>query len=461
MKNISAASCFTACFCLVLLLSHAACIGNQEKPIVTQRVSGETILATIADNDKVQSTSVNHQAIPLAGNRSAPLQVTFSESGLGAAYIINKGGKVAVVHNNRKGKYFSAIGTVVFSSDGRRIAYAAQADNAWRMVIDDKEDRRFDALLTPAFSPDGQHIMYLAKEGDKWYIVVDNRQNVGTEASYATPEFSSDSTSIAYVETANTNDKMRLIVSDLTFGRERVIWSIGDLMLTANRDKTRIAATQVVGGKLRVIDLSFARPDDVHEGPFYDLIERLTFGDDGASVCYCALRDRTRLLVLDKREEVLPEGKLPELPVVRPDKKGVGVLLASRGRYFLHQAFYNRKQRGTIYDEAAGLVYSKDSRFYAYAARKGRNWFVVVNGKEGPEFDRVITPKFSSDNTRLVYIAGKAGKRFIVVADTGGRTVQQHPAYDFIDQMSFAADGKYIAYGVKEGNNLIWKVDGL
>ncbi|HEX9114307.1 MAG TPA: hypothetical protein VF888_08175, partial [Nitrospirota bacterium] len=245
------------------------------------------------------------------------------------------------------------------------------------------------------------------------------------------------------------------------FVKQTVKKSIGDLLFTTNRNKTRIAATEVAGDKLRVIDFSFVRPGVVHQGSLYDVIEKLTFGDDGVSLCYCALKGTTRLVVLDEREELLPMGLLPELPVVRPDKKGAGLLLASEGKVFLHQAFVNGTEKAKKYDEAAGLAYSKDSRNYAYTAREGGNWFIVVNGKEGPAFDKVVTPVFSPDGKSLVYRARKDDKRFVVTADENGRTIKRHPAYEQVFQPVFTGVGKEIAYGVKDGNKLVWKREGL
>lgn len=204
-----------------------------------------------------------------------------------------------------------------------------------------------------------------------------------------------------------------------------------------------------------MIDFSFAKPDIVHESPLYEVIERLVVGDDGESVSYCALKGGKRLLVLNDREESLPKGLLPELPVIRPDKKGVGLLLGSEKKISLHQSFYNVSEKGKKYDEAASLTYSKDGRFYAYAARNGENWFVVVNGKEGPAFDKVVAPLFSPDDKFLVYRARKDGKRF--VADTNGKTIKQHPAYEQVFDVHFTPDGSSVAYGVKDGNQLILK----
>jgi hypothetical protein len=467
VKSLSAVSCCIVLVGIVLFLSViAGCTGKQEKAKDTQQSSGAvasatTLLATIADGDKPPRAIPGHEPDPASQDRSASFQVVFSESGNGAAYVTNKGGTFCVVHNRGRGKEYSAVGTVVLSSDGRRIAYGALADGKWRMVVDGKEGRSYDTVLSPIFSPDGQHVAYQAQEGEKWYVVVDNTSNAGTTTSYTTPEFSSDSTSIAYVETAASNSKMQLIVSDLTFGKQSVKWSIGDQLFTTNRDRTRIAAVQVVDNKFRVIDFDFAKPDVVHEGPLYDVIEQLTLSYDGMSMSYCALKGRTRLIILDNRVEPLPDGRAPELPVIRPDKKGVGVLLASQNRISLHHSFFNSKDNGKMYDEAANLTYSKDGS-YAYAARIGKKWFIVVNGTEGSAFDRVVEPLFSPDGRYVVYRARKDGRRFVVAADAkDGSIIRQHPSYEQVFQPAFAAAGKAIGYGVKDGNKLVWRVEPL
>jgi len=454
---------------IVLVLTFFGCSRQQEKPVdasptaVNELATATTVVATIADDDKPPQITAGHGASPESKNQPASFQVIFSESGRGVAYLSAKGGRLFVVHNQTRGKEYSAVGsTIALSPDGQRIAYAAAVnDGKWSVVVDGKEGRSYDTVLSPIFSPDGQHVVYQAKEGKKWYVVVDKTQNAGTIASYTTPVFSSDSTMIAYVEAAPSNRDMRLIVSDLTFNRQSEKWSIGDLLFTTDKDKTRIAATQVVDNKLRIIDFSFAKPDVVHEGSLYDVIEKMTISDDGGLVSYCALKGRTRLIVMDGREELLPKGILPQLPVVRPDNKGVGLLLATQNRYFLHQAFFNITEKGKKYDEAADLTYSKDSRNYVYAARKGNRWFVVVNGKEGPAFDRVVLPLFSPDGKYLVYRARKDGKRFIVVTDVAGKMIKQYSAHEQVFQPNFSADGKSVVYGVKDGNKLICKVEGL
>ena len=451
---------------MALVVSVAGCTREQSKTEGPRQSSGDratatTVLASIANDDKPPHAATGHAGEPASENQPASFQVTFSESGKGVAYLVDRGGKVSVVHNRSRGKEYAAVGAMVLSPDGQRLAYTAQVDGKWRMVVDGKEGSAYDTLLAPVFSPDGKHVVYQATLGDKYFLVVDATPNAGTRASYTTPVFSSDSNKIVFVEASASASEIQLIVSDLKFRPLNSKKSIGDQMYIANSAKTSIAAERVVDGKHRIVTFTFAKPDVVREGPAYDLIERVTISDEGESVAYCALKGGKRLLVMDGREESLPKGLLPELPVIRPDRKGVGLLLASDGMVSLHQSFYNTTEHGKKYSEATSLTYSKDSRFSAYAARQGENWFVVVNGKEGPAYDKVVTPLFSPDSRFLVYRARKNGKRFVVVADTNGKTIKELPSYEQVFEVHFTSDGSSIAYGAKDGNNLVWKVEKL
>ncbi len=48
-----------------------------------------------------------------------------------------------------------------------------------------------------------------------------------------------------------------------------------------------------------------------------------------------------------------------------------------------------------------------------------------------------------------------------MVADANGKTISQHPAYEQVFPVTFTSDGKSVAYGVKDGQKLIWKVEKL
>jgi WD40 repeat protein len=445
--------------CALIFFSVLGCEKEQQKTQVPPSSGGDEVLAATTPLSTIEAQEKPEGNGPSSGSNPS-LVVVFNERGRGVAYVAQKEGLLHIVHNGKAGRLVTAVDQLSISPDGKRIAYSAQVDGKWRMVIDDKVGVLSDEVNDPVFSPDSRHIAYQARIAEKWHMVVDDTMSPGCPSYLGKPLFSADSTKIVYVEKINDKGQLRLIVSDLVFKTQNKKKFTGG-QLIANADKTRIAAVKITGKKQCVIEFSFDRPDAVKEAPKYESVSRLVFGSDGVSLAYVAERGGTRLLVLNGKEERLIDGDLMSPPVVRPDNKGVGALMSVKGGYFLHQAFFHDGTKGNKYDEAAELVYSKDSTMHAYSARKGNNWFIVANGKEGPVFDRVVTPVFSPDSKLLVYRARKDGKRFVVVADASGNVLRQHPSYEQVFQPVFTADGKSVAYGVKDGQKLIWKVEKL
>ncbi len=433
--------------------------GMQVPPAGKEVNDKTTLLAAIADHEKPPSADPS-SSLSLHPSVPAAFQVVFSDSGGGAAYTVEKNGKIYVVHNGRAGRHYASVGTVVLSPDGRRLAYGTLLDGKWRVVVDGKEGKSFAAVGTPMFSPDGGHVAYKAMLGERWFLVVDNTQNAGTRMHYLRQIFSGDSKKIAYVESTGDITAERMIVSDLAFNK-RVVKESSGALLTVNADRTRIAAVSKEKGKQRVIAFSFDRPEAVDKGPLYDVIHNLAFGPDGVALSYDAERDGKHFLILNGKEAALPKDALKGPPVVRPDVKAVGVIIVSGNSAFLHQSFLKDTGKEKEYEEAADLVYNRDGSCYAYTARTEQSWFVVVNGEEGPKFDRVVSPIFSPDGKKLVYRARKDGKRFVVVADASGKVLRRHPAYEQVFPPVFTADGTSIAYGVKDGQKIIWKVEKL
>ncbi len=390
----------------------------------------------------------------------AEREYLFAERGGGVAWVEQEGGRFQVVHDGRPGKAFAAVGTIVLSPDGRRCAHGALVDGTWRLVVDGAEGPGFAEIQAPAFSPDGAHVAYLARAGERWHPVIDGTLGPGARSPPPELRFSGDSSRLAFIADPDQQGVGRLLVSDLDF-QEQVVVEARASELVSSADGRWLAAVGEREGKATVLKLAFAAPGRVHRGPGYDAASSPALGPDGASVAYLAERAGRRLVVLDDLEEPLPPGEVFGPPVIRPGKKALGVAILEGGLVRLLQPFAAGEAAGPAVDELEALVYSSDGRSHAYVARRGERWFVVVNGKEGPPLDRVVSPAFSPDGRFLVYRARQDGRRFVVVADLGGRTVRQHPPYQQVFPVRFTADGRSVAYGVKDGLRLAWKVEPL
>lgn len=75
------------------------------------------------------------------------------------------------------------------------------------------------------------------------------------------------------------------------------------------------------------------------------------------------------------------------------------------------------------------LVFSPDGSRLAYVARNLSKWFVVVDGKEGPQFDDINEKSlaFSPDGEHLAYIAKNYNKYTVVIDDEKGTEYDYMP----------------------------------
>jgi hypothetical protein len=94
------------------------------------------------------------------------------------------------------------------------------------------------------------------------------------------------------------------------------------------------------------------------------------------------------------------------------------------------------------YDEVSNSEVSPDGGHLAYAARRGKKWFAVVDGTEGPEYDAVGVTRFwfSLNGNHWAYIATR-GRRQLLVVD--GKEGSEH---DSVYDPVFSPDGTHYGY---------------
>jgi Tol biopolymer transport system component len=252
----------------------------------------------------------------------------------------------------------------VMSPDGRKIADVSRTGNKQLVVMNSKKGKPYDAIARdyPVFSPDSRRIAYLAGLDGKRFAVVDGREG-----------------------------KRYDDVSGLIF----------------SPDGRHVSYLAQAGGKHLVVS-------DEKEGTPYDGIVRntLVYGPEGGHVAYVAMRGANQFLVLDGMEENPQANVLTKL-TFSPD----GGRLACVAKDHLGEfVFVTGTGRGDYYKRIYGCpVFSPDGRRVAYAALKGNNPVVVVDGAEGKRYEAVGAPSFSPDSVHVSYEAVLGGRHFLVV----------------------------------------------
>ncbi len=105
------------------------------------------------------------------------------------------------------------------------------------------------------------------------------------------------------------------------------------------------------------------------------------------------------------------------------------------------------------------IKFSPNGRRVAYVARRGEKFLVVVDGKEGPEYDRlrVGAPNFSPDSRRLAYFAERGGKTIAVIDG-----VESKP-FDGSSSVAptFSPDSRRVVYLANHGKGTHIIIDGV
>lgn len=121
-------------------------------------------------------------------------------------------------------------------------------------------------------------------------------------------------------------------------------------------------------------------------------------------------------------------------------------------RMFVYQGL---RQIGTYDEVGSAFDSSKDGKTVAYAARRGKQWFIVRNGQERPVSGGAVTDLvLSPDGSKTAYVVEQGGKQTIIADEMPVGSYQKATLY-FISN-----DGKRLVYEVKQAGKGFLVADG-
>jgi Tol biopolymer transport system component len=365
---------------------------------------------------------------------------------------------------------FDIVDLPVFSPDGRHVAWSAQRDEKkqkWCVVVDGVAGAEYDQINTqislrdsynPVFSPDGKHVVYSAKKDTKWTMVVDNQEGAEYDA-IGDLIFSPDGKHLAYVADG------RLVVLD---GLEEGNYGRVAVDPVFSPDSRHLAYLASTGrGFFLVLDGQVdANSSGIRPGTF-------AFSPDSKHTAYVvdsttAAGDFTgkHFVVVDGHADAEYDDVYPP-PFFSPDGKRVAYVASLGGKQFL----VVDGQAGARYDSVNGSpmsagstsvsspLFSPDGKHIACAAKKNNKCLVVVDGQPGAEYDYIGSLIFSPDSKHFAYVAFISGGGLIgtwpnPTKDTRVVVVDGHEdkAYAQIgESIAFSPDGKRLEDGDQNG----------
>lgn len=402
-----------------------------------------------------------------------------SDDGAHVAYLTGRG---TFVVDGRPWDADGVIVDVTSSPDGVRFAAIGKKGFQVFVIIDGRRSEDFDYVSRPAFSPDGRQVAYAARTGQRQWVVLNGRKQMEHEpyesvlligranaplegpwkrdVTLPQPVFSADGHSLAYPAARNGK---RFVVVD---GREgepfdevlTPIWSPQGKRLAHVARRERMWCVVIDGVR----------------GEFFDHVPEPLFSPnpvfsaDGSTLAYLASREKRQFLVIERRgRREIPYTHAYTAALSPRGTRSACVAATEAGRTFkgaLGNAFVVVDGRaGPEFDrvDTSTIVFSPDGTRFAYEKGSfgpaGEQQAIVVDHSAGEGYGSVRKALFSPDSRHVVHWATRGRKEHLVIDGDPGEPYDEIQ----ISPIVFSRDSKQVAFGARRGRELWWVVRKL
>jgi len=357
------------------------------------------------------------------------------------------------VDGSETGGEYEDISYPRYSSSGKKLAYLGKREKKWIAVIDGKEmGLELDDFWTFGFAHDGARFFVAGRRRNLFGYVVDGLP--GPEFEVISPiAFSTDGRHYAYGGT----------VSKSGFKKQKVLGTVvldGQSTLTYE-GKGMTGSWSSLGGSQEVLQTGLR-----DFTPDFDGISNPDFSPEGKLV-YAVRRDGGDIAVLVGAdagpgfEDILS-------PVIFTRDESHFVYVARRGSDFVEvrdnvpgRAFSAGQRNPTLVDwielsaDAAHVAYETvaGGRYFAAGTTRRAVRSIILDGREGPQYDALglVDFSFDADATRYFYaVRGATGNKDLVNANG-----QESKLYDAVVGPHFVDDAKSVAFFALDGSRLL------
>jgi hypothetical protein len=186
------------------------------------------------------------------------------------------------------------------------------------------------------------------------------------------------------------------------------------------------------------------------------LIEHIAISDDCQNMVMLQQMDPAGFAGLYLNAEMLGTGVIRAIAISPNGKRLAWSRLDRDGTSYLYDGPKSQTGYDSAGDSTGQVRFSPNSEHLAYVARKGQDWFVVLDQKEGPRAD--APPEeliFGADSQRLGYVLNRDNMKYAVLDQTLGK------AFPDIRGLAFSGDGKHVAYAARtESDQWVAVIDG-
>jgi Tol biopolymer transport system component len=414
--------------------------------------------------------------------------ICFSFDGKQVAYRGLKGGKYAVWINKTKGSDFSNIDALCFNRDHKAV-YRAAVAQSWQIFVGGAPvGSPMPFVGLPVFSPDGKKLAYEASRGqgvkfDKtaWTVYTAGAKG-GDYHTTLPPTWSGDG--------SITGFKIRIGKEGTA---ERAFHTVNSIVVGGKVGPEYDECTGIFFAskgkryayKCRTGDVWSMVVDGKAEGGWATVTDPL-WSPDGDHYLYIAAKGlETGTIIVDGKpageyaapsfpvwasnskdyafvyrtpkgavvrvgaQESTPYPEIGE-PVFAP--QGTDVAFSAKGKKAWTMVWSGRQATDDM-TTIQKPVWSPDGKKVAYRAIWQFKWIVAIDDTKAEKFDQVGEPVWDPTSKKVAHAAQKDGKWFMVAGYRRGEAFDEvlSPPY-------WSSDGTKLAFGVRKGPDLIWRV---
>ncbi len=284
----------------------------------------------------------------------------FSPDSHRMAYTVGKAGGMAASVDGISGEKYDFCSLSGFSPDSKRMAYVAERQGKYFVVVDGEEGKPYGDIsaVSLKFSPDSKHVVYAAQQGDDWYVVKDGEETKLSGKAGRYPYFSPDS-------------------------------------------KHVVSAVRVDGQDHFLLD-----GETLPGGEAYDL----SYSPDGGRLGYVVTRGAKSVVIINGVASKEYDG-MCHAPIFSVDSKRVAFEVAPQEQ---KSRLVVEGVEGRVYDQTQNFCFGPDSKHYAYQARHGDKWVVVIDGRETKDYDAFLSRPVFDSPTTLHWLAVSGGTEVLL-----------------------------------------------
>jgi 4-hydroxybenzoate polyprenyltransferase len=340
--------------------------------------------------------------------------------------------------------------------------YRRELSSGSDLVVDQRHVSRHLFCNHAVFSPDSSRVAYVG--GGKWLdgprervIIVDGKEYGVDVPSTSHGHYPIYLSPVGRRAAYFTTDKGRIYLVVDGVRREETSGNETDLVsgFAFSPDGRSCSYSYAEASK------HYVMVNGTRQGPYEDVVRDIIYSRDGCTVAYPAMADGALFAVRNGVKNEIAVEDVPRGPFFfSPDATRMAYMTSDiDATYVAADGKPADRMRFDTSVYIGPIAFSSDSRRMAYVVCDYTMMQVVVDGQKGEAFDYSesvqIQIRFSPDSRHVAYVAYRKGRGYFVVVNGAVGEVQDWIA---TDTLVFSPDSRKLAYGARKGRELWWKV---